>query len=167
MEKNRFMMEYTYFMPPTGKMFDHNNSRPNISDAIRSLGETSKSYVVFEADLIFFLECYKNGIDTNSQLPLMYQGTPMNGECIRSIFMIPNESSLELLSMIHSIPHLSKYVEGHIGFYWKSIMPYLNNENEVRENHAAWIALAKQEWKEPEQQEFARVLLSIPAPKQP
>jgi hypothetical protein len=164
-EKNRLMMEYSYFMPPKGRMFDHNNSRANISDAIRSLGNISNSYIIFETDINILHKIYKSGIENSPELPLKYQGKPMNVECIRSVVMIPDERSFKLLSITYSNPHLSQYVESHIGFYWKSIMAYLNNENEVKANHAAWIALAKQEWKEPEQQEFARLLLSIPPPK--
>ena len=50
-EVNRYVMEYCYFMPPTGRAFDFDSSRSYVSEAILSLMDHDKSYIIFENKL--------------------------------------------------------------------------------------------------------------------
>ena len=162
-EKNRLMMEYSYFMPPTGRDFDHKGTRNNIAKALRMLGTIDRSYVVFSSDWHIWKKLYQTQLEKSPTQEIVLQ----NQLAIGSLRDIPSVTSFHLLSEGMVPGTIKGAIRYQFENYWELAFTFRDIRDEIFGNHAVWIELAQQEWKKPEQQEFARLLLSISVPKQP
>lgn len=158
-EANRYVMEYCFFMPPTGDSFNNEHSRYHLMNSLLSLKMVSKSYEVFKVDSDICFEVTKDiEIPTS---PTCSESSNRDGWF--AMILNPSRLSYERLSKYCTRPYGKHWIEKSFTYFWGT--PKYDNGRAFN-NHQEWIKLAKQEWTEIHQQNFAKFLLSRPTPEQ-
>lgn len=165
-EANRHVMEYCFFMPPTGRAFNFDSSRSNISEAILSLMNHDKYHLIFEKDLEIWFENWKSNPSLNNDSDDRDSHGFTNQEALRAIRSLPNHSSFKQLSNYASVAPIKELIRTDFQRYWELAAISSDRAEQIASNYQTWIGLAKQNWPKPEEREFALLLLSIPLPQQ-
>jgi hypothetical protein len=162
-EANRLVIEYCYFMPPCGESFDRDYSSGHISNALQHVGNYSKSLIVWKVDGDIALQAIAH--NEKMEFP------PRSASSFVALSQIATpESFIALSDFWRSIPSrevVRKSFERNWGETYISEPFSLGKFTAMKKKYDAWMALAKQSWEKPAEQEFAKWLLTQPPPKQP
>lgn len=160
-EKNRLLLEYLYFMPPTAKAFDEDQSRWNFLTSILKMNNVDESYCVFFEDARIWYEISKNRpveeIDSRRQEQSNWVGST-------AMIFMPRSTSFQMLSRYFSTPFTKSFLEGTLNLYWVVRSRDVNN---AKKSHGEWQKLAKLDWSDPNDVRFSEYILSIPVPDWP
>ncbi len=155
-EKNRIIMEYHFFMPPTGFGFTRDEYRPNLTMALHSLGDWEKSFLVMKKDLDAAILNEPKQHENNRK-------DKNQGNYHSLIFFLrsPSLISFRKLSSPMLQPKVSermkKYVEIHFG--------WLLSEEEGLKLYGEWQNHANRTWDLPEERALAEWIKQMPTPK--
>ena len=156
-EENRLIMEYHFFIPPTGQQFDRDWYRGFIADGLCSLNETSKSLVVMikDAEISIASKVSNEEIppsDRNEAAPLSVMARTAT------------EDSFRALSEFWKNERERKTIQ----FIYLRLWPthrMVGDSPDAERKYDIWQELAKRDWVKPAEKEFATWLKTVPSPK--
>jgi hypothetical protein len=148
-------MEYSFYMPPSGRKFDNDEYRGNLANALLAIGNSDRSVIVMANDLESALAA-ENQPNTDI-LKLFNSNVPLN-----FLVNIASEESFVILSEV-----------GANRLNWKRTRSAFTRSSDslfaeyevAKKFFDAWQALAHKDWKSPEQQELSKLILSLDPPR--
>lgn len=165
-EANRLLMEYCFFMPPTGKAFDNEDGRYHLVIALISLGETAKSYGVFVKDTDIWFECFKDMKETSDRQLERALRTNLSG--LSALRRLPCETSFKKLGRYSLVPLVRLKIANGFGNLRGSLrLAIETDETKYETLYRKWMSLAKEDWEKPEEVEFARLVTESMKPPFP
>lgn len=163
-EKNRLIMEYCYFMPPTGEAFDHDIWRGQLSKALCGMAGFEKTFIVWKVDLKMTLDAPPTDAErTRGAVGNVYGS-------IQPFVDIASRDSLKVLAGHWDDTRARKAMEWQLLQSWWPLKPQPLDESryeEAKKRYDAWQALAREKWETPHEKSFAEWLLAQPAPPIP
>ncbi len=151
-DKFRLILEYHFFMPPTGQSFDQDYYRGSISRSLKDINNIEKSLIIWITDAQLAVEAIKL-----SQLESFPIG---NATSIVSLSDIPSAASYSTLAGLWqfqiSKDVISKYFEKKFG---GMMTPDSNQPDLVKYNR--WKELAQRPTEIPSEQRFSSWILSL------
>lgn len=153
-EEFRLILEYHYFIPPTGKQFDRDYYRGQISTALKNIGNYSKSLITWITDAKLAAKAADD-----SQLTEFPRG---NSTAFVILTSIDSPESFSALALFWK-NGLSK---GIITKYFERKFGAVNtpDSNPDLKGYNSWIGLAKRASLSVDEREFAKWLLSLDPP---
>ncbi len=153
-EEFRLILEYHYFIPPTGKQFDGDYYRGQISTALKNVGNYSKSLITWITDAKLAIEAVGN-----SQLTEFPRG---NSTAIVILTSIDSPESFAALALFWK----NGLCKGIITEYFERKFGIVNtpDSNPDLKAYNSWIGLAKRSLLSTDEQEFSKWLLSLEPP---
>jgi hypothetical protein len=173
-EANRLIIEYCYFMPPTGRNFDADLYPAHMWWALHKINSLPRSRVIFTELARLALPIYP----TTKAGPKEGKGPAYHHIFVLS--HIPEPESFKALSACFAHPRAGDEVREIFANRWNETSNFLANqhrdgrnarktdeqiEKDIRECREGWIALAKRPWKTEPEKAFAHFILSMPEPK--
>lgn len=162
-EDYRLVMEYCFFMPPSGNGFARDYGRRQMADVLLALGSKDRSQGVFIADAGIFLSSHIpwNPQDENS--PKYHNDLGGNSEGLLALVNIPTRTTFKALTVFQVNP-LGKTLIHEIMNKALGETPErsLYESNKLR--YDEWKKIAEQDWDSPEEKKFAYWLQSIAPP---
>lgn len=158
-EKFRLILEYCFFVPPTGIRFDNDLYRINMISALLALDHHEKSLVVMasDAEMALFAE-NRHGEDkkrtSNSYVPLRFMAR------------VNTDRSFVLISKIRTNGMAEEKIQIVFKDLWKD-QYVVEKFQESKKSFDAWQAIAEKSREAPEQRQFAEWLRSFDPPKDP
>ena len=155
-------IEYSYFAPPCGRAFPSDNFRNVLFDAMRTKGEPSKLRILMAVDLLVGAKQLAPDqvfLRDASEVPARY----LCAHPDRLAF-------LALAVAAHGRDRIASRIKDATGLLWTTESCFWQDlsadqrQAAADKNHAEWVRLAEQDWKEPHEKEFAAFLKTIPMP---
>jgi hypothetical protein len=172
-EANRHIIEYCYFMPPTGDKFHKDIYCDHMWWALHKIDSLDKSLVIFTESVRLHLPIYP----TTKAGPKEGKGPAYHHIFVLS--HIPDPESFKALSACFAHPRAGDEVRETFMNRWQETSNFLVNqyrdgmnarktveqiEKDIRECREGWIALAKRPWETEPEKAFAQFILSLPEP---
>ena len=165
--RNRYILEYCFFMPPTGRAFGFDTHRAQLAHALLNTVSPEQSIVVFHADA----DLHTFEITVDREVPGHWFGRDggahvRNDESYWFLMNLPVERSFRVLSELsmdgpkrdfirESFANAWDHGAGRRNWRWSSSIQFPWNDEARLPHHAAWLELAGQDWETYHEKDFA------------
>lgn len=158
-EANRLILEYHFFIPPSGRAFENDFYRSNLTDALLSLEDIQNSIIVFEKDLEIIVN-----LQENEGMGEIFAKWKPAGSAVNFLFRTPSLPSYRVLAKYFNNSVVQDHFD-HLASFW-SDNPKAKDD-QVHRIFREWQLLTEHKWDTPEEIALAKWLKSIPAPREP
>lgn len=159
-EANRRIIEYCYFMPPTGWKFTRDTYRSNMGDALLNMANMERSLIVLIADA----DAYANAmqyVEDNSDSDNI-ERYRMNSQSVHFLSLLPAPESFSELSILYRASGPRAIIMDIFKDIWGRGYWTFSLDADLKAHHDKWMVLANDDWSEPHKVEFARWLKTVP-----
>jgi hypothetical protein len=157
-------LEYCYFSPPSGRRFDSDHFRHNLSGAIIGMNDSN-------ASLAFFFEDFKSSMDGYRASGAGGKAVELNGALsIYSMVQIDSVPAFKLLANLWGDNTARIVISGVFQKVFSGLNEFFSSEDNhdaARKHYDAWMMLANHSWDAPNEKSLAEWLKKQPGLVEP